>query len=48
LRNSLFGVVVLHGEQAVGMGRVVGDGAICFYRQDIVCCQSIRAPDWVV
>jgi len=35
LGSSLFGVVALHGERAVGMGRVVGDGAIFFYLQDI-------------
>lgn len=40
LSRSLFGVTVLDytpgREQAVGMGRIVGDGAIYFYIQDIV------------
>jgi GNAT superfamily N-acetyltransferase len=34
--NSLYGVVVTHQEQVVGMGRIVGDGAIFYYLQDIV------------
>lgn len=36
LPNSLHGVVVAHQEQIVGMGRIVGDGAIFYYLQDIV------------
>lgn len=40
LERSLWGVTVLDTttgrEQAVGMGRLVGDGAIYFYIQDIV------------
>lgn len=35
LRNSLHHVVALSGEQVVGMGRIVGDGAIYFYIQDL-------------
>ncbi|MBK9712940.1 MAG: GNAT family N-acetyltransferase [Kouleothrix sp.] len=35
LRRSLFGVVATRAGAAVGMGRVVGDGAIFFYLQDI-------------
>jgi len=33
--NSLYGVVVELDGRAVGMGRIVGDGAIFFYIQDI-------------
>ncbi|MHB1682363.1 MAG: GNAT family N-acetyltransferase [Bacilli bacterium] len=33
--NSLYAVVAVHDEQAVGMGRIVGDGAIFYYIQDI-------------
>lgn len=33
--NSLAGVVAVQDGQAVGMGRIVGDGAIFFYIQDI-------------
>jgi ribosomal protein S18 acetylase RimI-like enzyme len=35
IQNSLFGVVAEHNKQVVGMGRVVGDGKIYFYIQDI-------------
>lgn len=36
LRNSIHCVTVKEDEQIVGMGRIVGDGAIYFYIQDIV------------
>ncbi|MGD2041175.1 MAG: GNAT family N-acetyltransferase [Anaerolineae bacterium] len=35
LPNSLYGVVAMQGTRAIGMGRVVGDGAIFFYVQDV-------------
>lgn len=36
LESSLFHVVIRHREQLIGMGRVVGDGAMYFYVQDVV------------
>lgn len=36
LLNSLFHVVIYDKQQLVGMGRVVGDGAMYFYIQDVV------------
>lgn len=36
LNNSLFHVAIYHDDQLVGMGRVVGDGAMYFYIQDVV------------
>lgn len=36
LRNSLYCITVKDKEQIIGMGRIVGDGAIYFYIQDIV------------
>jgi GNAT superfamily N-acetyltransferase/predicted enzyme related to lactoylglutathione lyase len=36
LRNTLFAVVAVEGERAVGMARVVGDGAAAFYVQDVM------------
>ncbi|WP_417898151.1 GNAT family N-acetyltransferase [Bacillus haimaensis] len=36
LRNSLYSVVVKNESEIIGMGRIVGDGAIYFYVQDIV------------
>ncbi|XEC96562.1 GNAT family N-acetyltransferase [Paenibacillus tarimensis] len=35
LQRSLFGVVVQYKDETVGMGRVIGDGAVYFYVQDI-------------
>jgi ribosomal protein S18 acetylase RimI-like enzyme len=35
LAGSLFGVVALDGDAVVGMGRLVGDGAVYFYIQDV-------------
>ena len=36
LRNSLFSVCAIHQGVVVGTGRVVGDGGIYFYLQDII------------
>jgi ribosomal protein S18 acetylase RimI-like enzyme len=35
LPNSLYGVVAIYEDKVVGMGRVVGDGAIFYYIQDV-------------
>ena len=35
LPHSLYGVVALLDRQVVGMGRIVGDGAIFYYLQDV-------------
>ena len=36
LANSLFHITVYENSQLIGMGRVVGDGAMYFYIQDVV------------
>ena len=36
LKNDLYDVVAIDGNKLVGMGRIVGDGAIYWYLQDIV------------
>ena len=36
LEGSLYSVCVCRDEEVVGCGRVVGDGAICFYVQDVI------------
>lgn len=36
LKNSIHCITVKDNEQIVGMGRIVGDGAIYFYIQDVV------------
>ncbi len=35
LRNAIFHVVVCFGDEIVGMGRIVGDGAMFYYLQDV-------------
>jgi len=35
LEESLFGVVIQYKNKTVGMGRVIGDGKIYFYIQDV-------------
>ncbi len=36
LHNSLFSVCVIFEDEVVGFGRVVGDGGIYFYIQDVI------------
>lgn len=36
LNHSLFHVTIYHEKQLVAMGRVVGDGAMYFYIQDVI------------
>jgi ribosomal protein S18 acetylase RimI-like enzyme len=36
LRNALFSVCMIHRDQVISCGRVVGDGGIYFYIQDII------------
>lgn len=36
LRNSLYSVVIEHHGEAVACGRIVGDGGVYFYVQDVV------------
>ncbi|MEG9328136.1 GNAT family N-acetyltransferase [Salinimicrobium catena] len=36
LENDLFSVCVFNDEKMIGMGRVLGDGAIYFYIQDVI------------
>jgi GNAT superfamily N-acetyltransferase len=35
LQNTLYGVVAVEGDRAVGMARLVGDGAMAYYVQDV-------------
>lgn len=36
LHNSLFSVCVVHKGEVIGCGRVIGDGGVYFYIQDII------------
>ncbi len=40
LDRSLFGVVAMDGDEVVGMGRIVGDGVMYFYIQDVAVAPS--------
>ncbi len=42
LKNQLYGVVVFDGSNIIGMGRIIGDGAIYFYIQDVIVHQEYR------
>lgn len=35
-KHTIYAITVYDKEQIIGMGRVVGDGVICFYIQDII------------
>ena len=36
LRNSLFSLCVIYKDEVIGCGRVIGDGGIYFYIQDVI------------
>lgn len=40
LPQSLFAVCAFQGDDLVGTGRVVGDGGLCFYIQDVIVLRS--------
>jgi ribosomal protein S18 acetylase RimI-like enzyme len=42
LNNSLFHVIVRDKSQLIGMGRIVGDGAMYFYIQDVIVDPSYQ------
>lgn len=42
LRNSLYAVCAVCDEQVVGCGRVVGDGGMYFYVQDVIVLADYR------
>ena len=42
LNNSLFHVIVRDKSQIIGMGRVVGDGSMYFYIQDVIVDPSYQ------
>lgn len=42
LRSSVYCVCARHDGRAIGMGRIVGDGAIYFYLQDVVVLPEYR------
>ncbi len=42
LNNSLFHVIIRDKYQLIGMGRIVGDGAMYFYIQDVIVDPSYQ------
>lgn len=40
LPRSLYAVCAFDGDEMVGTGRVVGDGGLCFYIQDVIVLRS--------
>lgn len=42
LAGSRFGAVALVGERAIAMGRVIGDGALFFYIQDVAVVPELQ------
>ena len=46
LSSSLYAVVLERDGQAVGCGRVVGDGGIYFYLQDVIVLPELQGQGW--
>ena len=46
LSSSLYSVVLERGGDAVGCGRVVGDGGIYFYLQDVIVVPELQGQGW--
>ncbi|MBQ9765553.1 MAG: GNAT family N-acetyltransferase [Lachnospiraceae bacterium] len=42
LDNSLYIICAYDGDRPVGMGRIVGDGAVICYVQDLVICPDVQ------
>ncbi|NER13641.1 GNAT family N-acetyltransferase [Leptobacterium flavescens] len=42
LKNDLFSICVFDADTPIGMGRIIGDGAIYFYIQDIIVHPDYR------
>ncbi|WP_440874571.1 GNAT family N-acetyltransferase [Thalassotalea sp. PLHSN55] len=42
LKNTRFHVTAYHDKKLVGMGRVIGDGAMYFYIQDVIVSQDYQ------
>ncbi|WP_129727540.1 GNAT family N-acetyltransferase [Ectobacillus funiculus] len=42
LKNSIFAVTVKSRDKVIGMGRIVGDGAMYFYIQDVIVHPGYR------
>ena len=45
LKNSLFSVVAVEHDTVIGFGRVIGDGGLYFYIQDLLFIRGFRIKD---
>lgn len=46
LENALFSVVVTEQDVVIGCGRIVGDGGLYFYIQDLIVHPACRRQGW--
>jgi ribosomal protein S18 acetylase RimI-like enzyme len=46
LTGSLYSVVLERDGEAVGCGRVVGDGGVYFYVQDVIVVPELQGLGW--
>ena len=46
LSSSLYSVVLERDGDAIGCGRVVGDGGIYFYLQDVIVVPELQGQGW--
>ncbi len=42
LSNSLFGICTIHENEVIGISRIIGDGALYFYVQDMMVLKEYR------
>ena len=42
IQNDLYSIVITINDRAIGMGRVIGDGALYFYIQDLIVKAEYR------
>ena len=42
LNNTLYSLVALESNEVVGIGRVIGDGGLYYYIQDLIVCPNCQ------
>lgn len=47
LQNDLFDIVAIHNEEVIGMGRLVGDGVMYWYLQEIIVMPEYQGKELV-
>ncbi len=46
IQNTFYWVCLLDDEQVIGCGRVIGDGGLCFYVQDIIVLPAYQGQGY--